>query len=199
MRITRFLPKPLPAATGVGGRSLKEKVFLCSPVPTLYGYLVLLLQGLFVDASNDFPKIKKETPSDAEQRQFFKQILENEDAVLQGNEKSLMRPPNMSAPVCREGSASAQPDLVWRNEEEDESQRVSLKRARSTQEELQFEGMEERPKVLRWDEFSLSEIHPFQGAMGVPQIYPGNAPLASASGNFCKTPILGRPTTKNTF
>ncbi|XP_026581792.1 zinc finger protein with KRAB and SCAN domains 3-like [Pseudonaja textilis] len=42
------------------------------------------MQGLIVDASNDFPKIKKETPSDAEQREFFKQILENEDAVLQG-------------------------------------------------------------------------------------------------------------------
>ncbi|ETE57478.1 hypothetical protein L345_16806, partial [Ophiophagus hannah] len=73
-----------------------------------------LQQGLFVDASNDFPKIKKETPSDAEQRQFFKQILENEDAILQGNEKSLMRPPNMSGLVSREGSASAQPDLGGR-------------------------------------------------------------------------------------
>ncbi|XP_070792409.1 zinc finger protein with KRAB and SCAN domains 5-like [Pituophis catenifer annectens] len=201
------------------------------------------IQGLFVDASNDFPKIKKEAPSDAGQRQFFKQILENEDAVLQGNEKSLMRPPDMSALVSREWSASAQPAMVpvsfedvavyftdeecpllnasqvalqlevmvenyqnmtslgreaWWNEDEDESQRVSLKRARSTQEGLQSEGTEERVKVMRWDEFSLSEINPMQGAMGPPQIYPGNAPLASASGNFCKTPIQAKPSMRNT-
>ncbi|XP_013930358.1 PREDICTED: zinc finger protein 619 [Thamnophis sirtalis] len=191
------------------------------------------MQGLFVDASNDFPKIKKEAPSDAGQRQFFKQILENEDAVLQGNEKSLMRPPNMSTLVSRVGSASAESAMVplsfedvavyfteeecpllnasqvalqlevmvenyqnltfigreaWWNEAEDESQRVSLKRSRSIQEGLQSEGKEERVKVMRWDEFSLSERHPIQGATGAPPRYPGNnAPLAPASGNFCKT------------
>ncbi|XP_070587078.1 zinc finger and SCAN domain-containing protein 31-like isoform X1 [Erythrolamprus reginae] len=197
------------------------------------------IQSLVADA-DDFPKIKKEAPSDAGQRQFFKQILENEDAILQGNEKSSMRPPNMSALVSWQGSTSNQPAMsplsfedvavyftdeecpllnasqvvlqlevmvenyqnlafvgreAWRNE--DESKKVSLKRARSTEQEPQSEGTENRVKVMRWDEFSLSEIRPNQGVAVPPQRYPGNAPLPSASRNVCKTPVQAKPSTRN--
>ncbi|XP_063152152.1 zinc finger protein with KRAB and SCAN domains 1-like [Candoia aspera] len=74
------------------------------------------VQSLFVDASNDFPKIKKEeeeeaAPSDTRWKQFFRQIFEGEDAVLQGNEKPLVMPPNSSTLVVKEASASAQPAL----------------------------------------------------------------------------------------
>ncbi|XP_025032996.1 zinc finger protein with KRAB and SCAN domains 7-like [Python bivittatus] len=70
------------------------------------------VQGLFVDASNDFPKVEEEeAPSDVRRRPFFRQILEGEDAVLQGNGKSLVMPPNSSALVAKEASASAQPAL----------------------------------------------------------------------------------------
>ncbi|KAM3844386.1 zinc finger protein 202-like isoform 1-T2 [Vipera latastei] len=195
------------------------------------------IQGLFVDASNDFPQIKKAAPSDAGQRQFFKQIFENEDAVLQGNERSLARPPGVSAfvsdvfpsaeptlgplsfedvavyfteeecPVLNASQVALQLEVMvenyqnltslgrgaWQNE--DDSQRISLKRGRSTQEEPQSEGMEDRAKCLRWDEFSLSESPHFQVVTEPPPRYPANASLASAS----RTPIQGKPTMRNTL
>ncbi|XP_039215505.1 zinc finger and SCAN domain-containing protein 20-like [Crotalus tigris] len=194
------------------------------------------IQGLFVD--NDFPQIKKAAPSDEGQRQFFKQILENEDAVLQGNEKSLARDvssfvsevfpsaqPTLGplsfedvavyfteeeCPVLNASQVALQLEVMVENyqnlsflgrgarQKEDESQRISLKRGRSTQEEPQSAGTEDRPKCLRWDEFSLSESPGFQGVTVPPQRYPANTSLASASRNFPKTPIQGKLTTRNT-